>query len=344
MNRILPHGLALLLTLVAPAAQAAAAPEIWFAPMQDAVNANGRGVSFTTHDFPEMVRSFDGWNDAAHHITAIELNTKHIVEAYPDIPAVIGMVKAGGFKVIGGGSVLFSNGECKPNEGMNGDHDFEHENALTLRTWHEKGGRLDTLSMDGPFFFGLYAAPDCHFSITEVARRAAATVNMILQWYPQVEILDTEGPGPVPVPKFLADYAIFLKDFNAQSHRPITRLSLDMHWTDAWHSGYRWVDATRQMAGFAHAHGLKVGLLMDAEDDTVQSADGSVISRDKVTLPTWMAMVRDHMELARKEQLPLDEIEVVSWMKFPQRNLPENDSNAFASLVDDAWRIFHAPE
>ena len=322
-------------------APSARAQEIWFAPMQDSVTPSG--VTFAGHDFPAMVASMEGWRQAAQHMTAIELNTKHIVETYPDLAAVVRMVNAFGRKVIGGGSVLFSNGECKSNEGMNGDHDFEHENALTLRAWHEKGGRLDILSMDGPFFFGLYAAPDCHFTIREIARRAAATVNQILQYYPDLEILDVEGPGPVPVPKFLAEYEVFLREFNAQSRRPITRMSLDMHWIDAWHTGYRWVDATRRIAAFAHEHGLKVGLLLDAEDDTVQSADGSVITKEKVTLGSWMQMVREHMALARRERLPLDHVEIVSWMKFPQKNLPESDPDAFASLVGEAWRVFHAP-
>lgn len=337
-------GAVLAITLCAPApSHAAGPPEIWFAPMQDAANANGKGVNFTSHDFPAMVSSLDGWKNAAHRIAAIELNTKHIVEAYPDLPAVVRMVNAGGFKVIGGGSVLYSNGECKPNEGMNGDHDFEHENVGTLSAWHDKGGRLDILSMDGPFFFGLYAAKDCHFSIEEVARRAANTVNRIAAFYPNVAVLDVEGPGPVTVDRFLPDYAVFLRDFNRFSHRPITQMSLDMHWIDAWHTGYRWVEATRKMANFAHNHGLKIGLLMDAEDNTVESADGTVIGRDKVTLPSWMQMVRAHIALAHREKLPLDHVEIVSWMKFPRRNLPETDPNAMASLVDDAWTVFRQP-
>ncbi|MBV8158866.1 MAG: hypothetical protein JO278_14475, partial [Dyella sp.] len=162
-----------------------------------------------------------------------------------------------------------------------------------------------------------------------------------LEDFPDAQVVDADGPGPVPIPRFLSDFRQYVAAFDAVSHKPLTHLSMDMHWIDAWHSGYDWISGTRQVIDFAHANNIKAGLLMDAEDRFVESGDGRVVTTTQVTDQSWMQMVRAHMELARERKLPLDYIHIVSWMKFPERNLPETDPLAFASLVNDAWQVWH---
>ena len=192
--------------------------------------------------------------------------------------------------------------------------------------------------MDSPLVFGHYVTENqCHFSIEDVARRAATSVNMVLQDFPDAVIVDAEGPAWLPPSAWLPDYERFVKAFDAVSRKPIEYLNLDMHWTNSWHTGYNWVDATRQIANFAHAHGLKVGLIMDADDRYVESPDGRVITKEPMTNDLWMQQVRGHMQLAHDARLPLDAISINSWMRFPKRNLPESDPNAFTSLVNFAY-------
>jgi hypothetical protein len=328
-------------------------PEIWFSPRQDSLNPSGPGVVFSRHDFPRMAASDAEWIGAQSHLTTLGLSIVHIVEAYPDAASVAAWTNSRPFKIEGGGSLVNTGmaiagggAACKhpPTEGVVSDprFDFESESYLTLHKWKQMGGRLDYLAMDSPFFFGYYImAKYCHYSIQQIAQRTAVTVNKILEDFPDAQIVDAEGPGPIPMPQFLEDYKHFIAAFDAVSHRPISRISMDMHWVDVWHTGYNWIDATRTFIAFAHANRLKAGLLMDAEDKYMESGDGKSMSTTPVTNDGWMKMVRDHVTLAKAEKLPLDYVAFVSWMKFPDKNLPETDPSAFSSLVNDAYRTWY---
>jgi hypothetical protein len=333
---------------------AAAAPEIWFSPVQESLNPSGPGVVYSKFDFPQMIADESLWKVAESRIAVLALNVIHIAEHYPDAKSVVNWTNMRGFKIEAGASLVNTGTAVAGGgpaclhpgtEGLTGDtrFDFEAEAYFALHQWKQLGGRLDILSMDGPFFFGYYAAKKyCNYSIRQVAVRTAVTVNKILEDYPDAQIVDAEGPGPIPIPQFLADYKAYLTAFNAVSRRPITHWAMDMHWNDAWHSGYNWVDGTRQIIDFAHANNLRAGLLMNADDRFNESADGKVATTTPATNQSWMQMVRGHMELAHAQKLPLDFIEINSWMKFPERNLPESDPQAFTALINDAYRIWHS--
>ena len=333
------------------ASSAGDSPEIWFGPRQDAFEP-GKGVTFSKYDFPQLVASTKGWERAAGEISTMDLNLVHIVEAYPDLASVVRWANDQPVKLAGGGS-LVNTGMAVPGggpscshppiEGMGDDprFDFAGEVYFTLHTWKQKGGRLDYLTMDGPFFFTYYYAKNfCNYTIEEAAQRTAITVNKILADFPDAEIVDYEGPTK-SLPEFFRDYEKYIKAFDALSMKPISRIGMDMHWADNQHDGYRWVDATRAYAKFAHAHSIKAGLFMDAEDQFVQSPDGSAITTTPVTNQSWMKMARDHIQLAHASKLPLDFMIITSWMKFPALNLPETDSLALTSLVDDAFRLWY---
>jgi hypothetical protein len=334
-------------------AKSASTPEIWFAPMQDSLNPNGPGVVYSKYDFPKMVASTELWKDAAANLSVLGLGVMHMTEHYPDLSSVLKWIDTNHFVIAAGGS-LVNTGTAVVNGGPGCTHppveglteetaaDFAREIYFGLHNWKQKGGRLDYLALDSPFYFGYYHVHDiCHYSIAQVAQRTAITVNKILEDFPDARIVDYEGPGPIGVPTFLDDYAQFIQAFNAAAHRPISDLGMDLHWIDAWHSGYRWIDAARRIADFAHARGIRVGLFMDAEDQFVESPDGSVRTTTPVTEASWMQMVRGHMMLARTNNLPLDFVILASWVKFPTHNLPETDPLAMTSLVNDAYRLWN---
>jgi hypothetical protein len=317
-------------------------PEIWFSPKQQSLNTEGPGIVFNKYDFPTMVASDDGWQQAASHVAAMQINAVGIVEAYHDVQSVISMINRHNFKIIVSGSVVYTNHECSVrSEGVTNDEGFEREFVLQMRHWARVGGRTDYITMDSPLVFGYYVTQkECHFSVEEVARRAATTVNMVLQEFPAARIVDAEGPAWLPPKSWWPDYDKFLRTFNSVSKRPIEYLSLDMHWTDDWHTGYRWVTATREIADYAHAHGLKVGLIFNADPRHIQSADGETVSDKPMTDALWMQAVRDHMKLAHERRLPLDFVSLNSWVKFPLRNLPESDRAAYTSLVNYAYDLW----
>lgn len=327
-------------------------PEIWFGPLQAARSPNGPGVVFSKYDFPRMLESDDGWRKALQNISVLELDIVHISEHFPDIPAVVQWTTHQSLRISGGGS-LVNTGTAVPgggsacshpaSEGLSEDRrdDVEVETTHQIHKWKMLGGRLDYLTMDSPFFFGYYGAEKyCGYSIEQVAVRTAMSVNKIIDDYPNIQIVDDEGPGPIAMDRFLSDYGRFIEAFNAVSHIPITRIMMDMHWTDAWHQGYNWLDATRAFITFAHKRNIKIGLLINADDGVVSSDDGRSVTTTPVTADSWVRMARGHMALAHENQLALDAVEIVSWMRFPTHNLPETDSTALSSLVNDAATLW----
>ena len=182
--------------------------------------------------------------------------------------------------------------------------------------------------MDGPFFFGYYvSAKSCHYSIADVAHRAAETFKQIQKFYPNVKIMDAEGPGPTPVATWLPEFKQWLSAFASESGHQIDAVGMDLHWNDAWHTGYDVVDAIRQTTIFLHQHGVKAGLYVNAPDAGVDNVQ-------------WMNGNREHLRIAAGSGVDLDFLYIASWMKFPLYNLPETDTSAYTSLVNDAFSIF----
>ena len=191
-------------------------------------------------------------------------------------------------------------------EGVTNDTGYAHEAVLTFRAWKNAGGRLDYLILDSPFYFGFYSAQNqCHFTIEDVARRAAATVHLILRDFPNAKIVDAEGPGPLLPADWLPSYGRFLTSFQRYEGRPVDYLAMDMHWFDAWHTGYNWVEASRQIINFAHSKNMKVGLGINADDDFVETGTGHRTT-EHVTAVSWMQMNRDHIRAAHDAGLKLE--------------------------------------
>jgi len=77
-------------------------------------------------------------------------------------------------------------------------------------------------------------------------------------------------------------------------------------------------------------------------DNDVPIPPGSSDPRKDMTNSYWMAAVRKHIDLIKQHAIPLDAIDFASWMKFPQRNLPESDPEAWTSLINYAHDVLGA--
>jgi hypothetical protein len=309
---------------------AATLPQIWFSPRQDSVDMTqppGHRISFTKMDFPSMLPANAPWQTAASRISVLAIGA-HTMELYDGLASVVAMTDRYKFKIATAGGMISTDGLCAKNgvEGLDSlSKNFAGEVVNATKIWKMHGGRLDHVIMDSPFYFGYYAsAKDCHYSIAEVARRAAATFREIQKYYPKIQVMDAEGPGATPINAWLPDFKQWLDDFKAEAGHPIDAVGMDFHWRDAWHTGYNWVDAVRTTSAFLHKQGISVGLYIDAEDQGVTSAQ-------------WMSANREHLKTAMTSGSGLDFYYIVSWMKFPDRNLPESDPSAYTSLVNDAF-------
>jgi hypothetical protein len=287
----------------------------------------GRRISFSKFDFPAMVASDAAWRIAASRIAVLTIGL-HTIERYPDLNAVVAMTKRNHFKVATAGSMVFTDGVCekKGMEGMDPGEGYAREVVNGIKVWKDHGGRLDYLIMDSPFYFGYYeSAKDCQYSINEVAQRAAATFKVVQKAYPDIKVMDAEGPGAVPVNMWLPEFGRWLQAFGAYAGHPVDLVGLDFHWRDAWHTGYDWISAVRTTAGYLHRMHIGVGLFINAEDKDV-------------TERKFFDATRDHLQVAIGAKAGLDFVYLASWMKFPSRNLPETDPQAYTSLIDQAFK------
>ncbi len=306
--------------------------QIWFAPRQDSVDIKrtpGERVSFDKFDFGAMLRKEAAWKDAAEHVSILTIEV-HTIEHFRNLAQVVDMTNRHRFGVAIAGNMVFTSGLCVQHgmEGMDAGHDYAREIVAAARKWKLAGGRLSTVIMDSPFYFGFYASKkECHYSIAESAHRAAATFRKLLEVYPGLAIMDAEGPGENTVAEWLYTYREWVDQFQRSAGHRIDAVGMDLHWTDVWHNGYDWVQAARSIADFLHVKGMSVGLYINADDNYIDAN-------------SWLAACRSHLEAAAHARLPLEFVYVASWAKFPDHNLPETDPTSFTSLVDAASVLF----
>jgi hypothetical protein len=222
-------------------------PELWFGPMQDRYDPALKAVLWTYYDFLAMLAPGAPWQKAAHQIDTIVLSVVHAAEGFsqrgiPSLSDIQAMLSRSNFKVSGGGSVVYTDGLCLDAgiEGVSTEKGFAHEVVSTTQRWHDAGLPMTHFVMDGPFYFGyIYTHDKCHFTIEDMAQRTATTMKMIQALYPNLVIIDAEGPGAELPAQWLPDYHRFLTAFQSAYGKPIDWLDMDLHWTDTWKSGGR---------------------------------------------------------------------------------------------------------
>jgi hypothetical protein len=331
----------------------AAPPQIWFGPMQDHYDPAAKTISWSYYDFPALLGPEAQWEHAARNAHAMMFNSTHVTEGFthsgnPSLPAIKAMLTRTGLKAGGGGAVMYTDGLCEGagTEGMSSDKDFAREAYFTTRDWHDAGMPMDYFVMDGPYGFGAIATQDkCHFTPEDVGRRAATTMKKIRDLYPNIIVIDADGPGAALPAAWLPGYHRFLIAFAKEYGAPIDYLNMDLAWADKWHTGYHWPVAAAEIANDMHAHGMKVSLIIHAEDQDwdpdVTPPSPLANPRTDMTAAYWMAAVRKHIDLVKQHAIPLDAIDIESWMKFPRRNLPESDPLAWTSIVDYAHDVLN---
>lgn len=134
------------------------------------------------------------------------------------------------------------------------------------------GGQIDMVAMDEPLYYGgYYGGHDaCHSSIENVAERAAAIMREYQNAFPNVVIGDAEPfPAITNQPNWQAEYtAAWMKAFSAATGQNIAFLQVDINWRQA-----NWQQSLRQIASFAQAAHLPLGIIYNANMTAAISSD-----------------------------------------------------------------------
>ena len=305
--------------------------EIWFTPLTWDIKPSGEGIEYTRYDFPALLKPDAPWQAAASRVSVFSV-PGNVVWSYPDLPALIALIHKHRFKVAFGSGMLFNGGLCgRGVEGISQDQDANRETINIARIWHDAGGSLDYVVMDGPYYYGHYYAKDCNYSTAEVARRAAATLKGVMTYFPKVKVVDAEGPGTIADDVWLTEMQAWFDAFRNASGRPIDAVALDLHWSDL-RQGYTWEGTTRRASMRFHSLGVKTGLFINAEN------------RPGITDAEWMEANRQHIIEAARGKLGLDFVFINEWHGHPQRNLPETDPLAYTSLIDFTFQDWTRPQ
>jgi hypothetical protein len=302
--------------------------EIWLSPQTKEVSSATGHIDYSLHDFPEILKPSAPWQQAASR-TAVVILPANVVWSYPDRAAVVHFFEIHDFKAGFSFGMLSNGGACPVGvEGISHDADFNHEAVTVAKLWKEAGGRLDIVAMDAPLGYGHFLEPRCRMSISEVARRTAATLSGIRSYFPDVQIMDAEGTGPLENPAWFEMMDTWFTEFYHQSGQRISSVALDLHWKDV-RPGNSLEDTSRRAAAFFRARHVRTGLIINSNEH------GS-----RVTDAQWMDANR--LNITKATSLNLDFLFIAGWMGHPRNNLPDSDPGAYTSLVNFAFQALHS--
>jgi hypothetical protein len=296
--------------------------QIWFAPLTESPSG-GHGPIYTEHDFPALMQPNAPWQTAASRVSVL-LMPGNVVWSYPDIPTLVRFLHSRPWKVALGVGVLFDGGQCKGQEAISHDPDMNREAVHIAQMWKADGGPLDYIVMDSPLWFGHFEPSGCRFTTEEAARRASITLREMFARFPDAQLVDAEGPGWLPLEQWLPEMAAFRAALRAGTGHSMDAVTLDLHWQDP-RVPLSWEETARRSAEYFHRLGMRTGQVI--------SAPGG----PRTPLPAWMEAVRQNLFRATRPQIGLDYIMINQWQGVPRLNLPENDPNAYTSLIDTAY-------
>jgi len=297
--------------------------EIWFKPLTWTVKESGHGVEYSKHDFPALLKPDAPWQTAASQVSVLGL-PQNVVWSYPDRPELIGFFARNRFKVAFVTSMMFTAAACgKGVEGISPDADVNRETVIIAQKWKEAGGSLDYIIMDSPYYFGHAFPKGCRYAINDVAQRTATTLARIVKYFPNVQIVDAEGPGAMSNDAWLSDMGSWFKSFQEASGRSIYAVAMDLHWTDL-RPGNTWQQTARKASDFFHGRGVRSGLYINTAN------------QPGMTDAEWMEENRQHIRDAVAGGIDLDFFLISSWHNHPRVNLPESDPTSYTSLVEFA--------
>jgi hypothetical protein len=96
-------------------------------------------------------------------------------------------------------------------------------NAADFRRLKQLGIEIRYVAMDEPLTYSHYYSKKnaCHYSIDDTARRVAAAITEIRQYYPDVRVVDEEAPTITSAPQWNADIAGWLAAYRRAAGAPL---------------------------------------------------------------------------------------------------------------------------
>jgi hypothetical protein len=295
---------------VLPAGPAVAA-EIWFAPIDNLP----RGNRLRNQDFPRLFDEPAAWNT---RVDVFQLSPYFVTQApEAEIRRIAEFLKRHRIAVAVGVQPAQITDECTMGEGRV----RPRKNFAVFRRLKAMGLQISYLGLDEPLTFAHYKSTEpkpCGFPIQDVARRVAASVKEIREFYPDARIVDFEYPQLVPSATWVRDLDVWLREFKAATGEQMDGLAFDVNWREPWQD---WV---RPSIEVLRRHGVKSGMFLTiagpgtSDDDAVKS-------------------LRQNIQAVDASRLTFDFEILSSWHNYPARSVPSSDPRTLTSVLD--WHL-----
>jgi hypothetical protein len=275
-------------------------------------------------DFLRLFVAPAEWPVTVVHTSTMGFTDYYVTHAQPDeLNHVLGFVASHHLALDVALQALPADGCGRGIEGIVGS---TYAPMLAVHRLQELGAKVGEFALDEPLTFGFsYRGKNqCAYPIAEVARRLAMTIRAVREVYPNAKIVDAEAATNYPTAQWLTILAEWLSAYRAATGTPLDEISLDM----AWHQPY-WLAEAAATVNFAHSHGTKVELIINAQGDL------------RATDAEWLALSQRNMQDIWRARIPFDGVVFATWNKRPTRVLPESDPLSLTGLI--AWYIRYRP-
>ncbi len=304
-----------MLTFICLRPFAAIAQEIWFGPrLPRAPWIHVQGIV----EWPDMFASRSGWETSSTRVAVLKLEPGYIADASDEELTTLSsrLTKLG----------IAVGIEIQPVAARKSDHcgvTEGYDDPVAVARIVAKLTRLQIrpkyIALDEPVWFGHYAdgPQECHFSITDVAHRAAEIAQLYLTAFPQVILGDIEPVGSlVQKVDWQASYRTFEEEFNKALGRKLQFMQLDVDFRNPG-----WPRQIKAIFAFGRSLGMRMGIIYNGDGEDANDR-------------AWIAHAEQSIALTESlYSIIPDQAIFQSWNKFPTHALPETSPSAHTWLI-----------
>jgi hypothetical protein len=291
----------------------AATPQIWYAPL-DPVS---RGSYSGSPQYMSLFTPSAPWTTAASHVNVFKIYPQWINDATDsNLQIQFADLNRRGIALALEYGPITAPSQCGTGvEGSSGE-----TLVAAAQRIQRDGGTLRYLAMDEPiYYFTLYAGQNsCQWTVDQMAANAAVNVHALLAQFPNVIVGDIE-PVPIYSPNWLAQYQAGVEAFRGAFGFPLAFFDADVLWRSP-----SYLTALSSLRSMLVSQSVPLGIIYNGDSD---SSDAD-----------WIQSASNHMDAIELTLGSPDLVIFQSWTLYPQKLLPETDTDSFPYLIDSYFR------
>ena len=313
-----------LLPLLSSPAQQSSTPSIWFSPLDPAPRqfSNFSG----SKQFMDLFSPSAAWTGAASHINVFKLTPNWVTSASKTVPSATDAQLKTQFQDLHRRGIILAleygpitrSQDCS--KGIMGESAGGEGLLAAVRRINNDGGDLRYVSMDEPAFFSVMKNR-CHWDPEHAAANAATNAKAVLAEFPnikfgEIEPIGAAGQAGMSIPQIMSIYQRFITAFEKDMGSPLAYFHADVVWDSPSFPSN--LIALRDLIS---KNGISFGVIYNgsAKDQSNKA---------------WIEAAKRHIDEVEKTIGTPETIVFQSWDPYPDKLLPEQDSDSFTWLID----------